>query len=196
MRKTFIWLLIVFSCPVPAFAETRERQVNIESKFVEVNNAQTRELGVDLNHNREIAHTRSLEHLGQTGNLPQTKNIFDFKPLDFNPPQPTAKKIVSPAQIQVPAAGAAKIVKPVELQVIPQVQNDGSINMAVTPVQTNFEVPNGDTTVTGGLQEEKSANNVPVLSKIPLIGRLFRNKNSEKKDLVIVLTPQIIKSEH
>jgi type IV pilus assembly protein PilQ len=65
--------------------------------------------------------------------------------------------------------------------------------------KTNVLVNNGETVVIAGLtkndkQEEESG--IPVLKNIPIIGNLFKRsmKTSEKRDLVIFVTPHIIHS--
>lgn len=63
--------------------------------------------------------------------------------------------------------------------------------------QTLVLVKDGETTIIGGLKKEKLAKtetSVPGLSKIPLLGALFRSKgdSSEVNDLVIFITPKII----
>jgi type II secretory pathway component HofQ len=64
-------------------------------------------------------------------------------------------------------------------------------------IATNLFLENGVTVVIGGIllqKEDKQTGGVPVLSKIPLLGNLF--KNSENKDteaeLVVFLTPTIV----
>lgn len=59
-------------------------------------------------------------------------------------------------------------------------------------------VKNGETAVLGGVFETNSQTaetKVPVLGDIPVVGRLFKNNNdrSERKELLIFITPKIIK---
>ncbi len=108
------------------------------------------------------------------------------------------------------------------LQVTPQVTNDGSISLDVsvqkdslgsafaanTPkpetkrqVKTQVLVDNGATVVVGGIYtyvNQESHSGVPFLKDIPLVGWLFRtqyNPATEKKELIIFLTPRIINQE-
>lgn len=58
-------------------------------------------------------------------------------------------------------------------------------------------VKDGETAVIGGLtvtQVSESFTGIPVLSKLPLIGKLFRSsaKQKEKRDLLILITPYIV----
>ena len=63
--------------------------------------------------------------------------------------------------------------------------------------KTQLLVNNGETAVIGGLtqtQVTKNKSGIPILSDLPLIGRLFSQSDSreEKKDLLILITPHII----
>lgn len=75
-----------------------------------------------------------------------------------------------------------------------------------TPVLSNREVTtsinafDGDTVVIGGLlseEEQLSESRVPVLSKLPGIGALFRSRTrtTRKTNLMIFLTPHIVRSD-
>jgi general secretion pathway protein D len=75
-----------------------------------------------------------------------------------------------------------------------------------TPVLSNREVStsinalDGDTVVIGGLlseEEQVSESRIPLLSKIPGLGKLFRSKsrNTRKTNLMIFLTPHIVRGE-
>ena len=109
-----------------------------------------------------------------------------------------------------------------KLEVTPQVTNDGSISLDVAvqkdslgaqiaanspkaetkrTVKTQVLVDNGTTVVVGGIYTYINTENhsgVPFLKDIPLLGWLFRssyNPTTEKKELIIFLTPRIINSE-
>jgi type IV pilus assembly protein PilQ len=65
-------------------------------------------------------------------------------------------------------------------------------------VTTQIAVNNGDTAVIGGIYEETNnndVNKVPLLGDIPIFGYLFKqtNKTSDKTELLIFLTPRIVK---
>lgn len=105
------------------------------------------------------------------------------------------------------------------LNVTPQITADNNVIMAVevhndTPgflvgsnpsiatrnAKTVVAVPDGGTTVIGGIyqvNEGTSSGRVPFLSRIPLLGWLFRNKsvNRNNDELLIFLTPRIQKAE-
>ncbi|HEY9172893.1 MAG TPA: hypothetical protein VI136_11460 [Verrucomicrobiae bacterium] len=68
----------------------------------------------------------------------------------------------------------------------------------VRSADTVVVVPDGETVVIGGLMQtvkSKSEKKVPVLGDIPLLGMLFKHKTTddEKKELLIFLTPRIVK---
>ncbi len=65
-------------------------------------------------------------------------------------------------------------------------------------IHTEVVVRDGETVVLGGLQKESDTDEVdkiPGLGDIPIIGRLFQTKHKErlKQDLLIVLTPYVIR---
>ncbi|WP_086969324.1 type IV pilus secretin PilQ [Caballeronia glebae] len=64
-------------------------------------------------------------------------------------------------------------------------------------IQTRVEVENGGTVAIGGIysdDDREDTTGVPGLSKLPLIGWLFRNdtRRSSKSELVILITPHVI----
>src|SRR5437899_1945388 len=63
-------------------------------------------------------------------------------------------------------------------------------------VRTNVSAPNGSTIVLGGLIEDnknRSSTGIPVLSRIPYLGALFRSTVSDKtlQDLFILIRPEV-----
>jgi general secretion pathway protein D len=65
-------------------------------------------------------------------------------------------------------------------------------------LNTNIVVHDGETVVLGGLQKEtdgETTDKIPLLGDIPLLGRLFqmRTKVRRRQDLLLVLTPYIIR---
>jgi MSHA type pilus biogenesis protein MshL len=64
-------------------------------------------------------------------------------------------------------------------------------------LSTTVQVKDGDMVIIGGLIQNKESvqdNNVPLLSDIPFLGHLFRNrdKSSEKTELIIMLRPVVV----
>jgi len=69
----------------------------------------------------------------------------------------------------------------------------------VREMESVLQVTSGNTVMLGGLMQDemiKSSDNVPVVSKLPLIGWLFsaKNDNHTKTELVIFLRPTVISS--
>jgi general secretion pathway protein D len=69
-------------------------------------------------------------------------------------------------------------------------------NIATRYIKTTVSAPNCSTIVLGGLitdEKDRSADGVPVLSKIPLIGGLFRSSAKTKKrtELIILMRPEV-----
>jgi type IV pilus assembly protein PilQ len=65
-------------------------------------------------------------------------------------------------------------------------------------VMTQITVNNGDTAVIGGIYEEiirNEVDKVPFLGDLPVMGYLFKttSKTSEKTELLIFLTPRVVK---
>jgi type IV pilus assembly protein PilQ len=104
------------------------------------------------------------------------------------------------------------------LRVRPQITPDGHIIMnlrvnkdspnfaAATPfgppidtkqIQTQVRVEDGGTVVIGGIlteSEQRNRSGVPGLSRLPLIGHLFRgsSRQTEKTELLIFVTPRVV----
>jgi type IV pilus assembly protein PilQ len=60
-------------------------------------------------------------------------------------------------------------------------------------------VPDGQTIVLGGVfkhETSDSVNKVPLLGDLPIMGALFRNKEStsEKTELLIFITPKLVRN--
>ncbi|MFN7455115.1 MAG: type II secretion system secretin GspD [Pseudobdellovibrionaceae bacterium] len=71
--------------------------------------------------------------------------------------------------------------------------------LAKREINTNIVVPNGDTAVMGGLQkvdDVESVTKVPLLGDIPILGWLFKSRNTsqERTNMLIFLTPKILRS--
>ncbi|MDE3245061.1 MAG: type IV pilus secretin PilQ [Acidobacteriota bacterium] len=133
------------------------------------------------------------------------------------------EKIPYPSQQGGAAGGAitvAFVEANLELDVTPQITNDGTILMDLKiekseadfsrtvqgsptilrkSITTTVLVKDGGTAILGGVYTNNTSNGttgVPFLSKLPLLGWLFRSKtNSEKNaELLIFITPRIIKN--
>lgn len=106
-----------------------------------------------------------------------------------------------------------------EMKVTPQISADGSIILSleidnneadfgnlvngIPPIQTQsvkttVRVIDGGTIVIGGMyrmEDFTTKDGIPFFSKIPLLGTLFRNRNKrgEQRELLVFITPRIIK---
>ena len=102
----------------------------------------------------------------------------------------------------------------------PRVNADGNITMRVHPVvstvtgldednvpqtstreaETTVMVKDGETVVIGGLIRDemtKSISEIPLLSKLPLIGELFKSRttNRRKSEIMVLITPRIVRDD-
>lgn len=78
-------------------------------------------------------------------------------------------------------------------------QPDGTPIINEQSASTNVVVNNGETVVIAGLTSNEYTTNesgIPILKDIPLLGNLFKRseKNRQKKDLIIFVTPYILNS--
>jgi type IV pilus assembly protein PilQ len=110
-----------------------------------------------------------------------------------------------------------------QLDVTPQISNDGGVTLDINVLrefveapefsgsssarpknsrhaQTRVLIPNGETIVIGGIYQSDvtdGESGIPWLRKIPILGALFRQRNTDrqKNELVIFLTPRILNRE-
>ena len=107
-----------------------------------------------------------------------------------------------------------------ELIVLPHVTSEGRIMLDLKPskksytltasgqpiineqsAKTNVVVNDGETVVIAGLtsnEDQKTEGGIPLLKDIPILGNLFKksSKVNDKKDLIIFVTPHIIKKSY
>ncbi|TSE37061.1 Type IV pilus biogenesis and competence protein PilQ [Tepidimonas fonticaldi] len=74
---------------------------------------------------------------------------------------------------------------------------DAGPQLDVREVQTDVMVENGGTVMIGGIfehEESQGVDKVPVLGDVPVVGNLFksRNRDTQKREMVIFLTPYIV----
>lgn len=110
-----------------------------------------------------------------------------------------------------------------KLEVIPLINPDGNVTLRIAQVNdtvvgnqvvggnevpiigteqltTTVTVPDGNTIVIGGLiteQDKKDSEGIPGLSRIPMLGRLFREdvKSKERSELLIFIQPVVVNGE-
>lgn len=90
--------------------------------------------------------------------------------------------------------------------IVPEVSNEttttvaGNPNIRTRQAETTLRIKSGDTIILGGLiqrQETSDTVKFPLLGDLPVIGKLFSSTNKEVSDteLVILITPKIIKEQ-
>ena len=148
------------------------------------------------------------------------KTISSPRVVTVDNTQATIGQGVSIPYPQTSAAGTSTtfVEARLELSVTPHVTQEGSVQMKISAsnnqpganlgttgqpsisrreAKTEVLVKDGDTTVIGGIytrQNAESWNEVPVLSKIPILGWLFKKKtvSDNRTELLIFITPRII----
>ena len=100
--------------------------------------------------------------------------------------RPTISRVIGQARDPNPSLADAGVISEV-----PVIQ--------VREVESMLKVNSGDIAIMGGLMQdklEKRTRGVPVLSRIPLVGSLFRydNDRNEKTELIIFIKPTVIKN--
>jgi type IV pilus assembly protein PilQ len=126
--------------------------------------------------------------------------------------------IVSTGGIGTTQTQVERIEVGVKLEVTPRIAEDGTVTTLIAPEVSNIlaldprtglpttatrrarslvRVPTGQKIILGGLLQESEreiVQKVPLLGDIPILGHLFRhtNKQVEKTDLVIEITPTIV----
>lgn len=104
---------------------------------------------------------------------------------------------------------------PLSLEITPQISDKGNVILSITAensslagggainsqsVQTQVMVPDGGTTVVGGVlsdDERESQDRTPGLSRVPLLGNLFKRKGVSRNtnELLFFITPRIYRAD-
>lgn len=82
----------------------------------------------------------------------------------------------------------------------PKAIQDSTLPLQTRSIKTQIVVHNGGTAILGGLMKDndnESISKVPLLGDLPIIGWLFKSRstNKQKVNLVVFLTPKIIRSQ-
>lgn len=130
--------------------------------------------------------------LGTTG---ATQQSFTFEEANI---ELKVKPFISPEDLNVRMELTASV-KQLSNARTPVAAQNSTQPIATRKVQTSILVPNGDTAVLGGLMKEddfETVTKVPLLGDIPILGWLFksRNINREKTNMLIFMTPRIIRT--
>ncbi len=77
-----------------------------------------------------------------------------------------------------------------------RVDNNDIPNIATRYIRTNVSAPNGSTIVLGGLimdDKQRSQSGFPILSRIPVVGAIFRDTNKVKNrtELIVLMRPEV-----
>ncbi|MGI9087304.1 MAG: secretin N-terminal domain-containing protein [Chthoniobacterales bacterium] len=77
-----------------------------------------------------------------------------------------------------------------------QVDNNRIPNIATRYIKTTVSAPNCSTIVLGGLimdEQGRDVSGIPILSRIPVIGALFRNtsKTKSRQELIVLMRPEV-----
>jgi cytochrome c peroxidase len=133
-------------------------------------------------------------------------------------------KLTGYTQAQTPIYDKEEVRVGIYLQVALQMSGHGDLTLAVYPqvstisgyltvdgasypqistreAQTTVRLHENETLVIGGLiddEEVKGLQQIPFLGSVPVLGELFRSRNhsSTRKDLVIMITPEILRDSH
>lgn len=81
----------------------------------------------------------------------------------------------------------------------PKAFQDSTQPLATRKIKTNIVVKNKDTVVLGGLMQDREIekiNKVPLLGDLPLLGWLFKSKETDKQkvNMLVFITPSIIRN--
>jgi len=100
--------------------------------------------------------------------------------------RPTISRVIGQKRDPNPALAEANVISE-----IPIIQ--------VREVESMLKIPDGEVAVIGGLmqdEKDKTSQAVPAISKIPLLGNLFKYQDDsvKKSELVIFIRPRVIKS--
>ncbi len=148
-------------------------------------------------------------------NMPATIRVVDQIPVIDRESIDSAGGIRTEFDIRFVEAGVSVTVTPqigsngmVTVQVLPSITEqtgtvvtpDGSLNepiLSTRETSTSIQVPDGQVIVIGGLRstrKSETVTGVPLLSSIPLLGRLFESttQESEEVELMLLLQPRVI----
>lgn len=106
----------------------------------------------------------------------------------INPTSETVRMEIDQS-VKQPSAGAST----------PKAFQDSTQPLATRKIKTNIVITNGDTAVLGGLIKDRETEEivkVPLLGDLPIIGWLFKSKetNKEKVNMLVFITPKIIRN--
>ncbi|MBX2989283.1 MAG: type II secretion system secretin GspD [Bdellovibrionaceae bacterium] len=109
------------------------------------------------------------------------------------------KPFINPTSNSIRMEVQQSINQPTKNIVAPKALSDNTIAISKRSIKTNIVVDSGNTAILGGLlrdSDNESISKVPLLGDLPIIGWLFksRSSNREKVNLVVFLTPKVLRS--
>lgn len=115
--------------------------------------------------------------------------LIELKLKPFINPSSESVRMEIDQSVKQPSAGATT----------PKAFQDSTQPLATRKIKTNIVINNGDTAVLGGLIKDRETEEivkVPLLGDLPIIGWLFKSKetNKEKVNMLVFLTPKIIRN--
>ncbi|MBL7543564.1 MAG: type II secretion system secretin GspD [Bdellovibrionaceae bacterium] len=116
--------------------------------------------------------------------------LIELKLKPFINPTSKAVRMEIDQSVKQPSAGAST----------PKAFQDNTQPLATRKIKTFIVVNDGDTAVLGGLIKDRETEEivkVPLLGDLPILGWLFKSKetNKEKVNMLVFLTPKIIRTE-
>lgn len=113
---------------------------------------------------------------------------------------PTGVFLKVTPQANVQTGEITMVVEPKVVETIVNKNNPSFVDPEERGSKSVLRIQNGDTVILGGLlrtQVDDIRTNVPILSKIPLLGMAFRHKDKQagERELIIFLTPHILNEQ-
>ncbi len=110
----------------------------------------------------------------------------------------TIKPYISPSSNTIRMEIKQQVAQP-STALPPKALADSSQSVAKRSIKTTINVGNGDTAILGGLikeQDVETVSKVPLLGDIPILGWLFKSRQSskDKVNLLVFITPKVIRA--
>ena len=109
------------------------------------------------------------------------------------------KPFINPTSETVRMEIDQSVKQPTSSNSSPKAFQDTTQPLATRKIKTNIVVKNKDTIVLGGLMQDRDTekiNKVPLLGDLPLLGWLFKSRETEKQkvNMLVFITPKIIRN--
>ncbi len=135
------------------------------------------------------ANTTSTAGVGSTSSPIFEEALIELKLKPFINPASETIRMEIDQSVKQPSVGAST----------PKAFQDSTQPLATRKIKTHIVISNGDTAVLGGLIKDRETEEivkVPLLGDLPIIGWLFKSKetNKEKVNMLVFITPKIIRN--